>query len=170
MVGPTIRHLGETGAVWSDPTDTRPTMLATLGLSDDYVQDGGALTQFMEPESMTGQLDQQLGQYEQLLAAYNQVNAPVGAFGHDSEIVSTTAAESSSTGDAVAKGFDQQLQTCQAARDSLASDMRSLLNGAVFANGSVHGSGPLISRAETLIGDMQQLSQLMTPPSAPVWN
>jgi hypothetical protein len=39
-VGPGIRSLGETGRVWTDHTDARLTLLALLGLHDDYSDDG----------------------------------------------------------------------------------------------------------------------------------
>jgi hypothetical protein len=34
--GPGIKNLGETGSVWTDHTDARPTLLTLLGLHDDY--------------------------------------------------------------------------------------------------------------------------------------
>src|SRR5262249_34241819 len=40
FVGPTVLHLGQTNAIWTDHTDTRPTILSILGLNSDYVQDG----------------------------------------------------------------------------------------------------------------------------------
>ena len=61
------------------------------------------------------------------MGAYNQLNAPVGEFGHDSEIVSTTATESVSPGDSVDQGFDQQLQSCETQRAALASQMSQIL-------------------------------------------
>jgi hypothetical protein len=100
------------------------------------------------------------------MAAYEQLNAPVGEFGHDSEIVSTTASESASPGDAVFQGFNQQLQACQVARDAIASQMKSILNDAVFGGQRIdpRQADELIDRANELIGDMARLSQRSTPP------
>jgi hypothetical protein len=128
MVGPTVKKLGETGVVRSDHTDIRPTMLSMLGLGSDYEQDGGALAQLFVPKFLPQQVGNHIGTYEAMLDAYNQLNAPVGQFGHDSEIVSTIAAESTSSGDAEYQGFDQQLADCQAQRSPVAAAMKADLN------------------------------------------
>jgi hypothetical protein len=131
-VGPTLRHLGETGAIWTDHTDIRPTILSILGLRSDYVQDGPPEAQIIRHRSLPWGLRRHVRSYENLVAAYKQLDAAVGQFGRDSEIVSTTAAESSSPGDAVYRGFNQQLATCQAARDALAGTINTLINNAAF--------------------------------------
>jgi hypothetical protein len=165
MVGPTISNLGQTNSIWTDHTDIRPTMLATLGLSSDYVQDGRAVTELMSPNTLPSSVAHHLKGYEALSDVYKQLNAAVGQFGHDSVIVSTTAAESVSPGDAVAKGFDAQLTTCQAKRDELAAEIKSVLSAAIFNGGRINnGEGQLIHRAENLIDDMHALSQMATPP------
>src|SRR3954451_22594150 len=48
MVGPGVRPLGRHDEVFSDHTDVRPTMLALLGLKDDYVHDGRVLSEWIE--------------------------------------------------------------------------------------------------------------------------
>ena len=48
MVGPGVKHRGETASVWSDHTDDRPTMLKILGLHDDYTSQGAVLTQILD--------------------------------------------------------------------------------------------------------------------------
>ncbi|HWF34098.1 MAG TPA: hypothetical protein VG295_01965, partial [Solirubrobacteraceae bacterium] len=166
IVGATIRHLGQTNAIWTDHTDIRPTMLASLGLSSDYEQDGAAVTQLMRPDTLPWSVSIHARGYERLAAVYTQLNAAVGEFGHDSEIVSTTAAESSSSGDTVAKGFDAQLIACQAQRDKVAGEMKSVLNGAIFGHSRINnGEGDLVSRGLDLIDDMHALSQMTTPPA-----
>jgi len=50
LVGPGVKHLGVTGKAWSDHTDIRPTMMALLGLTDDYTYDGVAADRLPEPE------------------------------------------------------------------------------------------------------------------------
>src|SRR5260370_17480511 len=49
MAGPGVRRQGRNDAVFSDHTDLRPTILALLGLKDDYVHDGRVLVE--KPES-----------------------------------------------------------------------------------------------------------------------
>ena len=110
-------------------------MLSILGLQSDYVQDGRALTELMTPSSIPPGVFAHLTAYQDLAGAYKQLDAAVGQFGHDSELVSTTAAESVSPGDGVAQGFDQQLQSCLTQRDTLAAQIRSTLDGAVFNGG-----------------------------------
>ncbi|HEY2006378.1 MAG TPA: hypothetical protein VGG87_07990, partial [Solirubrobacteraceae bacterium] len=170
LVGPTIRHLGETGAVWSDHTDIRPTMLTTLGLHSDYLQDGAALTPLLRQRALPDAVRRDPAGYQRLAAVYTQLNAAVGQFGHDSEVVSTTAAESTSPADSVARGFDRQLASCQSARDDLAYRMKTLLSAAVFGNRSVpRGLAEVLSRrGDELITDMHQLAAMSTPPTRAV--
>src|SRR5262249_55643823 len=51
MVGPGVRHTGIEGRVFSDHTDIRPTMLALLGMTDDYVHDGRVLVEKLDPKA-----------------------------------------------------------------------------------------------------------------------
>lgn len=164
VVGPTVRNLGQTGAVWTDHTDIRPTMLTLLGLPSDYEMDGGVIAQLMEPWSRTRDLGGHMGSYDVLAFTYKQLNAPVGEFGHDSEIASTTGSESGS--DAIAQGFDRQLTACQVRRDALASQMKASLEGAFFGGAPI-GDGQSwrdIARAWELIGDMRSLASMSRPP------
>ncbi|MDQ6778256.1 MAG: hypothetical protein M3071_19020, partial [Actinomycetota bacterium] len=167
LVGPTISNLGQTGSIWTDHTDIRPTMLATLGLSSDYVQDGRTLVELMTPASVPTSISSHLSSFENLAGAYKQLNAPVGQFGHDSEIVSTTAAESTSPNDAVALGFDQQLQSCQTLRDTLATNMKTNLDAAAFSSAAIDDSQAQaqVAQANQLIANMHTLSQMDVPPN-----
>jgi hypothetical protein len=67
----------------------------------------------------------------------------------------------------VARGFDQQLQACQAQRDALAATIKSDLDGAAFHGRPVSPSDAagLGLQAWRLIGEMHYLSQQSTPPS-----
>lgn len=169
-VGPTVRHLGQTDDIWTDHTDTRPTMLTLLGLPSDYAQDGAATTQVMDSRAIPPDLRHHVDQYEKLAASYEQLDAAVGEFGHDSEIVSTTASESSSPGDWVYRGFNSQLADCLAARNSVASQISAAINGAVFSSNGIQHSrlGRLQQQSQTLISDMRSLSKLSVPPGLPV--
>jgi len=48
MVGPGVKNLGRDDEVFSDHADLRPTVLALLGLVDDYVSDGRVLVEFLK--------------------------------------------------------------------------------------------------------------------------
>jgi hypothetical protein len=165
-VGATVRHLGQTNSIWTDHPDVRPTMLSILGLSSDYVQDGAPEEQIIRHRSLPRGLRRNVRAYELLVAAYKQLDAAVGQFGHDSEIVSTTASESSSPGDAVYRGFDHQLAACQTARDGLADRIRAAVNDAAFHGGRISPieAGFLAFRANALIGEMHALSRMSAPP------
>ncbi len=167
IVGPTVENLGETGSVWTDHTDIRPTMLAILGLQSDYQMDGGAISQVINLSALPSSVDSRLSDYQQVFDAYQQLNAPVGEFGHDSEVVSTTASESVSNGDSVYQGFNKQLQTCQTERDAVASSMDSMLNDAVFGGDKIAPgqAAKVVKDANELIGDMHSLSLMVVPPN-----
>jgi hypothetical protein len=159
-VGPTIRNLGETGQTWTDHTDVQPTMLATLGLADDYQPDGRVVAPVLDPGAQPAGIQGNSSAYELLADAYKQLDAPFGQFGHDSEIVSTTAVQSVSPGDRVYQAFDAQLQACATQRDALAAQMAAALNGAGFG-GQPIGTGlasRLNAHAENLIADMHRLA------------
>ncbi|MCL2770590.1 MAG: hypothetical protein FWD42_10880, partial [Solirubrobacterales bacterium] len=165
-VGPTIRHLGETGLVWTDHTDAQPTMLATLGLSDDYQPDGRVVAPVLDAGALpSGIRSDELG-FEVLANAYKQLDAPFGQFGHDSEIVSTTAVQTASPGERVYRAFDAQLQSCATQRNALAAQMASDLNGAGFGGQSVPAvdAARLSVHASELIADMHRLSLMQVPP------
>ena len=166
-VGPTIENLGQTRSVWTDHTDVRPTMLEALGLHDDYSLDGNAVTQVLDRSTLPSSLRKHLGRYEDLAAIESQLNAPFGQFGHDSEVVSTTAVESSAPNDSVAKGFDQQLSACKSQRDALVAQIQPMLLGAEFSGTPIdkHRARSLAEQAYRLIGDMQRLSRMSEPPN-----
>jgi hypothetical protein len=165
-VGPSVRHLGQTNAIWTDHTDTRPTMLSLLGLSSDYVQDGAPDAAVMDRSAVPAGLRHHLSAYEFLAAAYMQLNAAVGEFGHDSEIVSTAANDSSSPGDWIYRGFNQQLTTCQVARDGLANTIKTAISNAEAGNARIREdeARALAFTALGLILDMHALSRMSTPP------
>jgi hypothetical protein len=164
--GPTIRHSGQNDEVWTDHTDVQPTMLAALGLKDDYAPDGRVVAPVLSPEGLPPGIAAHRAAFDQLAATYKQLDAPFGRFAHDSEIVSTTAVQSSSAGDAVYQGFDAQLAQCANDRNALAAQMASALNGAGFGGQPV-GPGEanqLDGYAESLIADMHRLATMSTPP------
>ncbi len=166
-VGPDIQNLGQTSAVWTDHTDVRPTMLAALGLTDDYAADGDVVPQFLSSSAVPAAIQSHLSAYQDLEGALKQVNAPFGQFGHDSEVVSTTAV--ATTRDSVYDAYDQQLDGCATQRDALADQIQSILAGAAFGSGAIDDTQAqkLVDRANSLIGDMHTLSLTVVPPTDP---
>jgi hypothetical protein len=137
---------------WADHTDTRSTLLALVGLQDDYVGDGRVLTEVMttRPGATSGPLFLPLAQ------CYKQLNSSVGLFGTD-VIVADTAALRTGSGanDNQYQTFLSRLQTLGTERDALASKIKQELWNAEFngqhlplqAIGDLIGCGGLILQA-----------------------
>jgi hypothetical protein len=140
---------------WADHTDTRPTLLALIGLKDDYVGDGRVLTEDLtiRPGATSGPLFLPLAQ------CYKQLNSSVGLFGTD-VIVADTAALKTGSGasDTQYQTFLSRLQTIGAARDALAGKIKQELWNAEFngqhlqlqAIGDLIGCGGLLLQASSL--------------------
>jgi hypothetical protein len=168
MVGPGVQNLGQTSAFWTDHTDVRPTMLKLLGLQDDYEDDGDVIAQMLTSDALSPGINANLTNYTELVGALKQLNAPFGTFGHDSEIVSTTAVQSTRTSAYV--GYDTQLDGCRVQRDVIADEIQALLNAAAFGSGTISDADAtaLITQADRLISAMHTLSQTTVAPSTPV--
>jgi hypothetical protein len=139
LVGPGVKSRGVDPITWSDHTDVRPTMLALVGLKDDYTHDGRVLVEEFEDSAIPPAIRQSLG-FVQLAALYKQINAPLGALGQASLKVSTTALKSGSPADdGTYAQLESQLVTLTGARDALAAKMIALLEGAEFNGQPIRG-------------------------------
>jgi hypothetical protein len=161
LVGPGVAQSGVDGSVWSDHTDIHPTMMLLLGLHDDYSSAGRVLVEELNswaiPASVSGQYDAFLS----LAQAYKQINAPLGQIGLDSLTVSTRAVTSNSTGDQTYAGLQSQLSSFTNQRNSLASQMLGLLEGAEF-NGQPldpNQANSLVQQAQALLSQVHSLAQ-----------
>ena len=154
LVGPGVRHLGQTNAVWSDHTDIRPTMMALLGLKDSYTHDGRVLTEFAKPGALPFELALQSRTYQQLAAAYKQLDAGVGQFATATLKAATTGIVSSTPGDAQYLASTANLSSLGAERDALAGQIAQLLDQAAFGHTWIGHD-----RAGDLAGQAQQLIQ-----------
>ena len=158
FVGPGVRQLGQTGDVWTDHTDVRPTMLVDLGLADDYALDGRAITEILDGSAVPHSLNIGRGLYQQLGAAYKQLTAPFGRLGMASLRISTAAIVSGSTTDDSAYLASQvQLNGWLNRRDALAGQIAAVLNGAEFEN---HGATSarirdLTAQAKALVAEVE---------------
>jgi hypothetical protein len=164
LVGPDVQNLGQTGSTWTDHTDVVPTMLAALGLSPSYNLDGDAYTQALSSSALPANVQNHLATFQGLTAALKQLNAPFGQFGHDAEVVSTTAVQT--TRSDVYNGWESQLNACKTQRNTLAGQMQSTLNGATFGGGSIDDTqaNAMIAQTDQLIGNMHALSLRNNPP------
>jgi hypothetical protein len=144
MVGPGVRRNtgGEgsggsdengTGAAidFSDHTDVRPTVLALVGLQDDYAHDGRVLFEALDPSALPESLRDHFDTLLSLGRIYKQINAPFGDLGLTSLKVSTFALASSSSGDATYTKLENKIATWRTQRDLLAGQMRATLDAAL---------------------------------------
>jgi hypothetical protein len=183
MVGPDVKNLGLNGndagagpnsagptsggpalvssevnpGIWMDHTDSRPTMLALVGLKDDYVSDGRVLTELMvDPPSTT-----QDPTFLPLATCYKQLNSSVGQFGSETLEADTQAIETGSTAnDATYNTFASQLSSLGTQRDSLATTIKNELFNAEFngqalpssASSDLSECNDILTQAAALLG------------------
>ena len=81
LVGPGVREGGRTGEIFSDHTDSRPTIMSLARLKDDYTHDGRVLFEVLTREALPDSLRDNQDLLSHLAAAYKQINAPVGKLG-----------------------------------------------------------------------------------------
>jgi hypothetical protein len=159
MVGPGVRTLGD-DTTWVDHTDVRPTMLSLLGLEDSYAHDGRVLIDQLDASAVPQTLRAHRETLRRLGEVYKQLNAPFGAFSSSLLVASTRAVKSgSATDDSTYTTLESSISTLTDARDALAGQIRSALDGAAFSNealneqqakGYIDDARTLIERAETL--------------------
>jgi hypothetical protein len=161
FTGPGVRHLGRTDSIWSDHPDVRPTFLTLLGLRDTYPHQGRVLIEMLAENAVPRALRAHEDTLLRLGQLYKQINAPVGALGLASVKISTRGLESGGASDQVFTRTQASLSALTTSRDSLASDIEGLLEGAEFA-----GKQPdedrvanLIDRAEQLLEQVSEIAE-----------
>ncbi len=161
MVGPGVKNNGVDNFTWSDHTDIRPTMLLLTGLTDDYISDGRVLAEDLATAALPPTLQSSRWLFELLASTYKQLTAPVGAFGQGTLHVSTVALASGSTSDdSKYNSYESRLTRLTTQRDALATQIKSLLDGAEF-HGVALGPGTalkLSSEAALLLLEMDVFS------------
>jgi hypothetical protein len=153
VAGPGVARLGIDGSAWSEHADIQPTMLALLGLRDDYAPDGRALSEIIARLRHRHVLTA-LGR------AYTAIEAPVGPFALATLRAATVALASASPGDRVYTRIERALARLGAERDSLGGQMRALLDGAAFDGKPVNDqqARALIRAAERLLAAAASLA------------
>lgn len=149
LVGPGVRNAGPTEAVFSDHTDTRPTIMALTGLKDDYAHDGRVLLEVLDDNALPGALGRHRGTVERLGEAYKAINAPVGQLGRKIFPISTAALKGD---DDSYNMLEAQLNRITDARNAIAQPMIDMLEGAAFDNQDIDER-----EAQRLIGAAQAL-------------
>jgi sugar lactone lactonase YvrE len=153
LVGPGVENNGVDSTTWTDHTDTRATILYLTGLIDDYQGDGRVLVEDLQPGALPANIQANLPAFEQLAAAYKQMNAPVGAFGQAALQGSTVALASGSTGsDTQYTNYENNLNQLTTQRNTLASTIKSQLYAVEFQGASLNSAtaSSLTDQAHTL--------------------
>ena len=154
MVGPGVEANGRFGDIFSDHTDTRPTILSLVGLQDDYAHDGRVLFEALDPHALPHTLRDKSGELSQLAEAYKAINAPRGELGAKTLTGISTAALAGS--DQVYSALENKILDITAQRNRIAGQMIAILEAAAF-----YGQSPddaevqrLIDQAEGLLAEI----------------
>ncbi len=123
FVGPGVRVLGQS-TVWSDHADLRPTVLALLGLHDDYADDGRVLAELLEHRPSKAVVG--------LAQLAKQLTAPLGKFGTAALKISTAALASAQS--TTYDSLESSLATLTRGRNALADQIRSALADPALAD------------------------------------
>jgi hypothetical protein len=161
FVGPGVATNGaNTGVVsFSDHTDLRPTMLALLGLHDDYQSDGRVLVEMLNSTKLPASLTKHQETLIRLGQTYKDINAPFGQLGMDTLTISTTAVTSGdSNDDSVYTSLEGKLSNWKQTRDAIAANMKQMLEDTAFNNTALNNAQAeaLIVQASALLRDVHK--------------
>jgi len=139
---------------WADEVDMRPTLLALVGLKDDYVEDGRVLTEDLtNPPDKSGQ-----PKFHRLAVCYKQLNSSVGQFGTDLIVADTAALKTgSSTDDSTYESVLAKIQSLGVSRDALATKIKNDLFAAEFNNQPIPGADDL-ENCESIVAQANALA------------
>src|SRR4051794_31910981 len=167
-VGPGIRNLGQSGAVWTDHTDARPTLMTLLGLRDDYDWDGRAIAEIADAGALPAPIAADPADFLSLSPAYKQLDASFGRFALGALHYDTGALATNTAGDSAYQAATSQLSTCLAQRDALVPQIRALLQGAETDGKAVDPAQAraLTARANALVNAAEALASGGTPSYA----
>jgi hypothetical protein len=159
LVGPGVRERGVVSDVWSDHTDIRPTLLALVGLEDDYQSQGRVLAEALHRWALPAGVRASDENFVELARAYKRINAPVGKLGLLGLKISTQAL----SGDAARyKKLEAQLASVTTLRNKLADKMLERLSNAAVRDIPISESEAhsLIGQAEALLELVKELGQV----------
>jgi hypothetical protein len=155
IVGPGVKNLGVTEPrdFFTDHVDVRPTMMMLLGLTDDYQHDGRVITELVDNKALPSSLKVHSDTLQDLGQIYKQINAPFGDLAKSTLSVSTYAILSDSTGDATYNRLETQIAAWTLVRDGLASEIKSMLEGAEFNGEEIDekGAKDIIKEGQALL-------------------
>ncbi|MGE5374689.1 MAG: hypothetical protein ACM3XO_06485, partial [Bacteroidota bacterium] len=159
LVGPGVDQAGVDRTTWSDHTDVRPTILALVGLPDDYVHDGRVLTEALSGYAIPSAVKQSTS-FVPLAQIYKQLDAAFGSFAMDTLKASTKALASNDAGDATYTTMEGKIKDLTDQRNALAAQIINLLNGAEFNGQSFSDAQAqsLMTQAQSLLDQAHTLA------------
>jgi hypothetical protein len=130
MAGPGVHRLGRFGEVFTDHSDTRPTILSLVKLKDDYAHDGRVLFEALGDHFIPSSLRTPRDTLSDLAEAYKQINAPLGTLGLSTLTgISTRALKGD---DATYASLVAQINAITGQRNKIAGRMIEMLEDAAF--------------------------------------
>jgi hypothetical protein len=158
MVGPGVQPLGRNDEVFTDHADVRPTIMALLGLKDDYVHEGRVVAEWMQPHALPDGIRDARENFTELAEVFKQLDAPKGELGRASLRWSN---RSVTAPDKVYARYLRQIGEISAQRDELAGQIKTVLDNAAFHNQPVSegAEDELGHRAKALIDQVKDLAE-----------
>ena len=116
----------------------------------------GVLFEVINPTALPHSLTAHYGTLLELARVYKMINAPFGDLGRNSLVVSTAALASNTTGDATYNNLEAKIASWHTRRDSLANQMKSMLEGAAFSGQTINERPALqvISQGQALLNEV----------------
>jgi hypothetical protein len=171
FVGPGVRNLGTDSTTWASETDTRPTILALLGLTDDYTHAGRVLTDIVDPASVPAAVSDP--NYEKLARMYTSLESPVGPFALSTLAASTDGlASGSATNDDTYTRTEARIGQFGTRRNDIGYAIIGLLEGAAFHGQSIPASmaAQLVHQGQILLDQAAAFGRGAEPwPPAHGW-
>jgi hypothetical protein len=157
MVGPGVQPLGRDDEVFTDHADVRPTIMALLGLKDDYVHEGRVIAEWMRDRALPDGIRDRRENFTELAQVFKQLDAPKGELGRASLVWSNRSV--TGTDKAYAR-YLKQIGEITEERDELAGKIRTALDNAAFHNKPVDedAEDELGHRAKALIDQVKDLA------------
>jgi hypothetical protein len=155
LAGPGVREQGQTGQIFSDHTDIRPTIMTLARLTDDYVHDGRVLFEILTEGALPDSLRDHRVTLARLAAAYKQINAPLGKLGLRTLTgISTQALKGDHTAYAA---LEDKIVDLTKRRNEIALKMITILENASFHGQEINEeeAGHLIEQAEDLLESIE---------------
>ena len=159
MVGPGVQQLGRDDEVFTDHADVRPTIMALLGLKDDYVHEGRVVAEWMHRHALPdGIRDQPRQLHRPRRKSTSSSTRRSVELGRASLVWSNRSVTGT---DKTYARYLKRIDEITEERNELASQIKTVLNNAEFHDQPV-GEGNedgLRNRAKALIDKVSDLAE-----------